>query len=97
MYTSGHTSLAPGQVGTDVGLEGAVIAARESLVAMLSGVLSVRGILSDLDAVKVSGCVNASSEFVDHCTALNEASQIMIDVFGRERDAHARSALGFSY
>lgn len=96
LYVSGHTSTLTGQAGADVDLESAVAAARESIVALLSAVLSVRGTLGDLDAVKLVGCVNAATGFRDHPIVINAASQILLDVFGPERGAHARSALGFS-
>lgn len=96
LYTSGHTSTTTGQVGGNVDLAEAIVAARESIVALLSGVLSVRGTLGDLDVVKLLGCVNAASGFSDQPLVMNEASQVMLDVFGPERGAHARSALGFS-
>jgi len=96
VYTSGHTSPTTGQAGADLELAEVVAAARESIIEMLSGVLSTRGTLNDLDVVKLLGCVNAAPGFVDHPEVLNEASRVMIEVFGPERGAHARSALGFS-
>lgn len=96
VYTSGHTSAITGQVGDDLSTEDGIAAAREALIALLSGVLSVRGTLSDLDAVKLLGCVNASTGYSDHPLVMNAASQTLFDVFGPDRGSHARSALGFS-
>lgn len=96
VFTSGHVSAQRGQVGSEVDLETAVTAARESIVDMLAGVLSQRGTLEDLQVIKLLGCVNAADGFADHPTVMNEASRIIKDVFGPERGKHARSALGFS-
>lgn len=96
VYSSGHVSAQRGQAGSEVGLETAKLAARESIIDMLSGVLSVRGTLADLQVVKLLGCINAADGFADHPAVMNEASQIIRDIFGPERGAHARSALGFS-
>lgn len=96
VYSSGHVSAMRGQAGSEVDLEAAKTAARESIVDMLAGVLSVRGTLEDLRVVKLLGCINAADGFADHPAVMNEASQIIRDVFGPERGEHARSALGFS-
>lgn len=96
VYSSGHTSGTTGQVITDVSLDSAIAAARESLRNLLVGVLSVRGTLNDLRLVRLLGCVNAPAGFTDHPEIMNEASRFALEVFGEARGQHARSALGFT-
>merc|ERR550537_1094156 len=54
----------------------------------------------DLDRVarilRIEGFVNATPEFTDHPAVINGASDLMVEVFGKEVGAHSRFAVGCS-
>jgi len=44
--------------------------------------------------VKVMSLVNSTPSFTEHHLVTNGCSQLLVEVFGAERGAHARSAFG---
>ena len=58
----------------------------------------MKGNVGDLDKVrrivKVVGFVNCPDDFGNQPEVLNGCSDLMEEVFGRERGVHARSAVG---
>jgi len=102
-YIAGHGPLAPdgrlaeplGKVGAEVTLEQAYAAARLTGLAMLS---SLSRALGDLDRVaawgRVFGMVNVAPGFDRMPEVINGFSDLVIEVFGDEIGAHARSAVG---
>ena len=44
--------------------------------------------------VKLNGFINCTPDFTDQPLIMNAASDLMVDVFGKERGSHARSAVG---
>jgi enamine deaminase RidA (YjgF/YER057c/UK114 family) len=38
--------------------------------------------------------VNATAEFTEHPKVINGASDLLVEIFGKERGQHARSAVG---
>lgn len=103
VYVSGHgplnldgTMAEPiGQVGTEVTLAQAQDAARLTALAVIS---SLKAALGDLDRISawltVSGFVNAAPEFPLTTAVINAFSDGVLDVFGPEVGAHARTAIG---
>lgn len=85
-----------GKLGTDLTIEEGYEAARLTAINQL-GVLKTA--LGDLKRVKrivrVTGMVNASSNFTQHPSVVNGFSDLMVDVFG-ERGKHTRAAVGMS-
>lgn len=102
---SGHLPLdaegrvAPplGKVGAEVNLEQAQQAARLVGLAMLA---SLRQAVGDLDRVagwvRLFGMVNAAPGFSSLPAVINGCSELIIEVFGPEVGAHARSAVGMA-
>ena len=100
---SGHGPLDPdgslakplGKVGREVTPEQAHQAARLTALAMLS---SLKAALGDLDRVaswlRVFGMVNADAGFNQYPAVINGFSDVILAVFGEDRGAHARSAIG---
>lgn len=84
-----------GKVGRDVTVEEAYVAARRTGLAMLG---SLERQLGDLDRVaawsRVLGMVNAAPGFDRLPAVINGFSDLILEVFGPERGAHARSAVG---
>ena len=102
---SGHLPLAQdgslaeprGKVGAELTLEQGQAAARLVALSMLSTLSRELGSLDRIDAwVRVFGMVNVAPTFGDIPGVINGFSQVLIDVFGEARGAHARSAVGMA-
>lgn len=102
-YVSGHGPQGPtgetvgpfGKVGTDVSVERAYAAARLTALAVLG---SLQRQLGDLDRVtawlRVFGMVNAAPGFTQTPAVINGFSDLILELYGPEVGAHARSAIG---
>ena len=86
-----------GKVGRDVTLEQAHDAARLTGLAILG---SLQRALGDLDRVsawlKVLGMVNSAPGFNRQPAVINGFTDLIVDLYGPERGAHARSAVGMA-
>ncbi|MHA7131270.1 RidA family protein [Algoriphagus namhaensis] len=101
LYLSGHGtvqedgSLIIGQVGTDLDLEEAKLAARQVGLAMLSTIKANLGSLNKVKRViKVLGMVYAVPEFGKHPYVINGCSELFAAVWGEENGVGVRSAVG---
>lgn len=104
-YISGHGPQNPdgslaqplGKVGKDLSLEEAYQAARLTALAILG---SLKRELGDLDRVKnwlkVLGMVNSAPGFNQQPHVINGFSELILELYGSERGAHARSAVGMA-
>jgi enamine deaminase RidA (YjgF/YER057c/UK114 family) len=100
-YISGHiamdgsTVLFQGKVGAGVPLEEAAQAARATGLSMLT---ALKQELGDLDRVarwvKALGLVNCAPGFNQTPAVINGFTNLILDLWGPERGAHARSAIG---
>lgn len=89
--------LAPplGKVGVEVTVEQACAAARLTGLAMLGSLQRELGSLDRIAAwVRVFGMVNAAPGFDRMSACINGFSDLILELFGPERGAHARSAVG---
>lgn len=103
LYVSGHiptddegTVTGPfGTVGAQVDLAGAQQAAVRTLLSLLA---SVEKETSDLGVVKawcsLHCMVNSAPDFTKFPAVFNPASQLLVDLFGKETGGHARVAVG---
>jgi len=97
--TNADGSLAAprGKVGTDVSPEQAYAAARLTGLAILG---SLQRELGDLDRIagwtRVFGMVNSAPGFNRQPAVINGFTDLIIEVFGKEKGAHARSAVGMA-
>jgi enamine deaminase RidA (YjgF/YER057c/UK114 family) len=86
-----------GKVGADVTQEQAYVAARLTGLAILG---SLKRKLGSLERIacwsRVFGMVNSAPGFNRQPLVINGFSDLIIDVFGPERGAHARSAVGLA-
>lgn len=86
-----------GKVGSDLTIDEAYHAARLTALAMLG---SLARALGDLDRVaawtRVFGMVNSAPGFMSQPSVINGFSDLILDVFGPEIGAHARSAVGMA-
>ncbi|PWW27039.1 enamine deaminase RidA (YjgF/YER057c/UK114 family) [Cytobacillus oceanisediminis] len=85
-----------GTVGADISIEEAQEAAR---ICTLNLLAALKGIIGDLNKVKriikMDGYVAATSDFKEHPTVINAASDLLHDIFGKEK-GHARKAVGMA-
>ena len=102
VYVAGHGPRLPeggyviGKVGKDLELEDAQLAARLTMIDMLSSLSAELGTLNNVSRiVKVTGMINAVDSFGDHPQVMNGASDLLIDIFG-DAGKHARSSVGVS-
>lgn len=102
-YVSGHGPLQAdgspagpfGKVPTEVSLEQAQDSTRLATLAVLSG---LKAALGDLDRVTawlmVNGFVNAEPGYPQTTAVMNPLSDLIVDLYGTEAGAHARTAIG---
>lgn len=86
-----------GKVGRDVTVEQAYTAARLTGLAILG---SLRRELGSLDRIaawtRVFGMVNSAPGFNRQPAVINGFSDLILEVFGPDKGAHARSAVGLA-
>ena len=104
-YIAGHGPQNPdgsvagpfGKVGADVSVEQAYDAARQVALSMLG---SLKRELGDLERVqawlRVHGMVNCMPDFTQQPAVINGFSDLILELYGQERGAHARSAVGMA-
>jgi len=84
-----------GKVGTEVTEQEAYVAARAVALQILA---SIKARVSDLDRVKrvirLHGMVNSAPGFERQFAVIDGASDLFFELWGPERGAHARSAVG---
>src|SRR5918999_1568350 len=105
LYLSGHGAQAPdgsfigpfGKVPSEVSLEEAQEAARNTALSRLS---SIKRELGDLDRVRawlmVQGMVNAEPGYPQTTNAINGFSDLIFELYGAEIGQHARTAVGMA-
>lgn len=104
-YVSGHgptnadgTLARPlGQLGRELTVEQGYHAAKLTALAVLG---SLERELGDLERIvawtRVFGMVNSAPGFNQHPSVINGFSELIIELFGAERGAHSRSAVGMA-
>jgi enamine deaminase RidA (YjgF/YER057c/UK114 family) len=100
LFVSGHIARKDGkpwvgQLGLTMGTEQGQAAARAIAIDLLG---TLQAALGDLGAVerivKVMSLVNSTPTFTEQHLVTNGCSQLLVEVFGPEVGAHARSAFG---
>jgi enamine deaminase RidA (YjgF/YER057c/UK114 family) len=93
----GALALPLGKVGREVTLEQAYAAARLTGLAILGSLKRELGTLDRIAAwSRVFGMVNSAPGFNRQPAVINGFTDLIIDVFGPQRGAHARSAVGMA-
>jgi enamine deaminase RidA (YjgF/YER057c/UK114 family) len=83
-----------GKVGEDLTIEEGYQAARITGINLISALKSAVGDLKKVkQIVRVTGMVNAASDFTEHPKVVNGCSDLLVEVFG-ERGKHTRAAVG---
>ena len=105
LFVSGHGPQLPdgeiagpfGKVGAEVSVEEGYQAAKLTALSMLG---SIQRELGDLDRVvawlRVFGMVNAAPGFNRTPVVINGFSELILELYGPEAGAHARSAVGMA-
>jgi enamine deaminase RidA (YjgF/YER057c/UK114 family) len=95
VYTSGACSAVKGKLGGNVTVEEGYAGARDCIIQNLA---SVKWLIGDLDkvtrVVKLLGLVNCAEDFSNTPAVINGATETLVEVFGKEKGWHARSAIG---
>ena len=95
LNTDGSLAQPLGKVGADLTIEQGYAAARLTALAVLA---SLQRALGDLDRIsawsRVFGMVNSAPGFVRQPAVINGFSDLVIELFGAQVGAHARSAVG---
>lgn len=100
VFLSGHIAkrdgaVWAGQLGRDVDTLTGQQAARAVAIDLLGTLQAAVGDLEQVRRiVKLMSLVNSTPDFTEQHLVTNGASQLLVDVFGPERGAHARSAFG---
>jgi enamine deaminase RidA (YjgF/YER057c/UK114 family) len=104
-YVSGHSAQNPdgsiagplGKVGRELTVEQGYAAARLTAVSILA---SLKRALGDLDRIaswaRVFGMVNSAPGFNKQPSVINGFSDLILELYGPEVGAHARSAVGMA-
>ena len=104
-YISGHSaqnpdgSIAPplGKLGKELTVEQGYVAARLTALSILA---SLQRTLGDLDRIaswgRVFGMVNSAPGFNKQPSVINGFSDLILELYGPEVGAHARSAVGMA-
>jgi enamine deaminase RidA (YjgF/YER057c/UK114 family) len=104
-YISGHLPLQPdgtlaeprGKLGETLSVEQGAAAARLVGLAMLGSLKRELGELERISAwLRVLGMVNVAPGATQLAAVVNGFSTLIVEVFGPERGAHARSAVGMA-
>ena len=104
-YISGHGPLNPdgtlaapfGKVDHDVTIDQGYQAAKLTALSILSSLKREIGNLDRVQAwLRVFGMVNSSPGFTGHPLIINGFTEFIIELYGRERGIHARSAVGMA-
>jgi len=94
LYVSGRVSPVRGEVGTDLTVPEAQIAAKETLLDILSIIKSEIGDLDRIVSIeKMNGYVRSASTFTEQPAVVDGASNLLVELFG-EAGRHARTATG---
>jgi len=96
-HADGSLAQPLGKLGRELTLEQGYVAARLTALSMLG---SLQRALGDLDRIaawtRVFGMVNSASGFNRQPGVINGFSDLILELFGPEVGAHARSAVGLA-
>lgn len=102
LFISGQISkdadgaIVAGTLGRDVSIEAGQAAARLCALNILAQAKAALGSLDRIaQVVRLTGFVNATSDFADHPKVVNGASDLMVEVLG-DKGRHTRAAVGVS-
>ncbi len=103
-YIAGHAPRIPGtnrdvsgKVPTKISVEGAKEAARFTAINLIA---TLKKYLGNLNRVKkivyLGGMINSDPAFTEHSKVSNGASDLFVEVFGKDVGSHTRASAGMS-
>jgi enamine deaminase RidA (YjgF/YER057c/UK114 family) len=96
-HADGTLAQPLGKVGREVSQEQAYLAARLAGLAILASLRRELGSLDRIAAwVRVFGMVNSAPGFNRQPAVINGFTDLIVEVFGPDKGAHARSAVGMA-
>ena len=96
LFVSARVSEQKGKVGLDVSKELAKLAARDTMLYLLSIIKKDIGSLDRITSIiKLQGFVNCDDSFIYLPQVIDGASELLIELYG-DRGKHARTATGAS-
>jgi len=94
LFVSGRVSQRRGEVGTEMTVEEAKVAARDAMLDLLA---IIKQDIGDLDRIasieQVRGFVRSAPSFLEQPRVIDGASELLIALYG-EAGRHARTATG---
>lgn len=94
LFVSGRVSQLRGEVGSEIGIDQAKLAARDTLLDLLA---IIKHDIGDLDRIvsveQLRGFVRSSPSFVDQPQVIDGASDLLVGLLG-DSGRHARTATG---
>lgn len=94
LYVSGRVSPTRGEVGSELSVDEAQVAAKEALLDILAIVKEEIGDLDQIVSVeKMVGFVRSARTFTEQPKVIDGASNLLVSIFG-EAGRHARTATG---
>jgi enamine deaminase RidA (YjgF/YER057c/UK114 family) len=94
LFISGRVSQLRGEVGSEIGVADATLAARDTLLDLLA---IIKQDIGDLDRIvsveQLRGFVRSAPSFVEHPRVIDGASDLLVELWG-EAGRHARTATG---
>jgi enamine deaminase RidA (YjgF/YER057c/UK114 family) len=100
LFVSGHIARKDGkpwvgQLGAGIGTEEGKLAARAIAIELMGTLQAATGDLARVKRiVKVMSLVNSAPTFTEQHIVTNGCSELLVEIFGKEVGAHARSAFG---
>jgi enamine deaminase RidA (YjgF/YER057c/UK114 family) len=101
LFVSGHGPVKDGEhlfigkLGQDMGVDEGAAAARLVMLNMLATIKAELGELNRVRrVVKLLCFVNSAPDFRHQPVVANGASDLLVQIFGKERGSHARAAIG---
>lgn len=86
--------LKKGKVGKEVSLQEA---SEEAVQVVINALATLKDLIGSLDrvkrCVKITGYVSSSEAFTEHPKVLNQASELLVKIFG-DKGRHCRVAVG---
>lgn len=102
IFVSGHIAKQDGKpwvgkLGEDVSTAEGKQAARGIAIELLAALHVALGDLNKIKrVVKLMALVNSAPSFTEQHLVANGASELLVEIFGKEKGSHARSAFGIA-
>ncbi len=101
IFISGQIPIVNGEIKYQAKVGDTMTTDEAVEVAKICGIniiAQIKSAIGNLDRVKkvikLGGFVNATPDFTEHSKVINGASDLMVEIFGKEIGTHSRTAIG---